>query len=124
MIKLRIAEARSRSFQCDIAGCRNKTRLLITKRSDVASHPLHLCADCIRGLYEILNEMDGNTALPPSVIPTADESDVTDGETDHSPSVGGAESVEINAPTAEPKPGKAEAKPNRAKKAPAKKGGK
>lgn len=129
MIKLKIVESRSRTFQCDISGCRNKTRYLITKRGDVLARPLHLCDECINGLYAILHDTEANVDLPPSVLPTTDEdSHITGGEIDHSPSVGGAEAVDIDAHTADHKPDKttAESKPNRARKAPAagKKGGK
>lgn len=58
MIQLRIRQSR-RTFQCDVAGCRNKTHYLITKRDDVCSHPLHLCSTCIRGLADILDGIEG-----------------------------------------------------------------
>lgn len=57
MIKLRIKVVQSRSYQCDIAGCRNRTRYLITKRDDIASHPVHLCASCIEGIKALYDEM-------------------------------------------------------------------
>ena len=65
MIQLRIKESR-RTFQCDVAGCRNRTYFLITKRDDVASRPLHLCRDCIRGLASLLDDLDGVTATAPA----------------------------------------------------------
>lgn len=64
MIQLRIKESR-RTFQCDVAGCRNRTNFLISKRDDVASRPLHLCRDCIRGLAGLLDDLDGVTATVP-----------------------------------------------------------
>lgn len=64
MIQLRIKESR-RTFQCDVAGCRNRTNFLISKRDDVASRPIHLCRDCIRGLAGLLDDIDGVTATAP-----------------------------------------------------------
>ena len=55
MIELRIKEV-ARTYTCDVAGCRNKTHYLITKRDDVASHPLHLCPSCITGIAGLLTE--------------------------------------------------------------------
>lgn len=111
MIKLRIIESKHRTFQCDIAGCRNRTRYLIAKRQDVASHPIHLCADCIRGLNQILDEI----APYPNVVLGADPVDEVD-----------TMDWEAALPEKEPKKEetKAEPKPNKAKKTTKKESGK
>lgn len=104
-MKLRIVDARSRSFQCDVSGCRNRTVHLISKRQDVHSKPIRLCDDCIRGIYALIG--------PESpTIPVADEEPIR--EPDHLPD-GGTGPEPKNEP-------KAESKPNKAKKAPAKGG--
>ena len=106
-LKLHIVDARTRSFQCDIAGCRNRTTHLISKRGDVSSRPLHLCDECIRGLYALIG--------PESpTIPVDEEEPIR--EPDHLPD-GAVE--EITVKKQEPK---TESKPNKAKKAPAKGG--
>lgn len=73
MIKLRIRTVKSRSYQCDIAGCRNRTKFLITKRDDIASHPVHLCASCIVGIKALYDEMIAAevAAAAPAVQETA-----------------------------------------------------
>jgi len=102
-LKLHIVEARTRSFQCDIAGCRNRTTHLISKRGDVSSRPIHLCDDCIRGLYALI-EPESPT------IPVTDEEPIR--EPDHLPD--GTMEAEITVPKKqEPK---SESKPNKAKK--------
>lgn len=108
-MKLRIVDARSRSFQCDISGCRNRTTHLISKRQDVHSKPIHLCDDCIRGIYALIEP-----EFP--TIPVDDEEPIR--EPDHLPD-GGTE-AEITLKKTEPK---TESKPNKAKKAPVKTGG-
>lgn len=57
-IRLRIVTAKSRSFQCDVAGCRMRTRYLISKRDDVMARPMHLCAGCIRGIAALLDSIE------------------------------------------------------------------
>lgn len=104
-MKLRIVDARSRSFQCDVSGCRNRTVHLISKRQDVHSKPIRLCDDCIRGIYALIGPET-------PTIPVDDEEPIR--EPDHLPD-GGTEPE----PKKEPK---AESKPNKAKKAPAKGG--
>lgn len=54
--ELHITRSRSRRYRCDIAGCRTFTNILVSKRGDLSSRPLHLCEDCIRGLNRILDE--------------------------------------------------------------------
>lgn len=51
MLKLH-SRAVSRTYQCDMPGCRNRTNILWSRRADVSSRPVHLCNDCIKGLYE------------------------------------------------------------------------
>lgn len=110
-MKLRIVDARSRSFQCDISGCRNRTTHLISKRQDVHSRPIHLCDDCIRGIYALIG--------PESpTIPVVEEEPIR--EPDHLPD-GAGEAEIVVSKKQEPK---TESKPNKAKKAPAKSGGK
>lgn len=106
-LKLHIVEARTRSFQCDVAGCRNRTTHLISKRGDVSSRPLHLCDDCIRGLYALI-EPESPT------IPVDEEEPIP--EPDHLRDGGAGENA---VKKQEPK---TESKPNKAKKAPAKGG--
>lgn len=106
-MKLHIVDARSRSFQCDISGCRNRTVHLIGKRSDVHSRPLHLCDECIRGIYALIG--------PESpTIPVVEEEPIR--EPDHLPD-GAGEAEIVVAKKQEPK---TESKPNKAKKTPAK----
>ena len=116
--ELRIVKSRSRSFQCDIAGCRNKTTNLVSRRSDVVSRPLHLCDDCIDAMYAIVHANDNDNAHTDSAaVPLlTDTVDVPSG---------GDASLPVSGARADDK-GKTESKPNRAKKAPAqtKKGGK
>lgn len=113
-IKLRRRETR-RTYQCDIAGCRNRTNFLISKREDVSSRPLHLCDECIRGLYAMVCGED-----PVPEVPTL----APDGGLSIN---GGAEAVaaqpdemdtmDWGAMDSKPDPGeRAEAKPNRARK--------
>lgn len=71
-MELKIVTAKSRSFQCDVAGCRNRTRYLISKRQDVVSHPLHLCEDCIRGLYGLLENIAPEFSSSPVDVPSAE----------------------------------------------------
>ena len=112
--ELRIVKSRSRSFQCDIAGCRNKTTNLVSRRSDVVSRPLHLCDDCIDAMYAIVHAND-NARIDSAAVPLlTDTVDVPSG---------GDASLPVSGARADDKD-KAESKPNRAKKAPAKKGGK
>lgn len=105
-MKLHIVEARTRSFQCDVAGCRNRTTHLISKRGDVSSRPIHLCDDCIRGLFDLI-EPESPT------IPVTDDEPIP--EPDHLRDGGTGEVVKKQEP-------KTESKPNKAKKAPAKGG--
>lgn len=116
-IKLRRRETR-RTYQCDIAGCRNRTNYLISKREDVSSRPLHLCDECIRGLYAMIG---GGVPAPDVPTPAPDGGLSING---------GAEAVAAQpdemdtmdwgavdaAADRDEKPAKAEAKPNRARK--------
>ena len=111
MIKLRIRMARARRYRCDVSGCRALTPYLISKRDDVASHPLHLCADCIRGLAVILAEMDGETAAEAAEIALTDATEPADGtdavtvdDAPEEPAEGITEGAEKPQPTAEPEP--------------------
>jgi hypothetical protein len=114
-IELRIKESRSRAFQCDVAGCRNKTVFLITKRSDVCAHPLHLCPSCIDGLYRLLHAADtdkANTAPIESAVPFPNPTkadDALSGGATSSPSDGAGASNKA-AKDGEPKPNKANKK--------------
>lgn len=110
-LKLHIVDAKSRSFQCDIAGCRNRTVHLISKRGDVHSRPIRLCDDCIRGMYALIG---------PEVPTTPAETEEPPVETDHLP---GGDAVEVKHEPEPKKEAKGESKPNKAKKAPAAKKG-
>lgn len=67
----------SRTYQCDMAGCRNRTNLLWSKRGDISSRPMHICNDCIKEMYyEIMetvpfDKIEDTFAMPevPSLAP-------------------------------------------------------
>ena len=108
-IKLHIVDARSRSFQCDISGCRNRTTHLISKRGDVHSRPIHLCDECIRGIYALIGP-ESPTIPVVEAEPIPEPVHLRDG-------AGEADIV-----VAKKQESKTESKPNKAKKAPAKGG--
>lgn len=118
-IELRVRNSRSRAFQCDVAGCRNKTVYLITKRSDVCAHPVHLCQSCIDGLYRLTHTADAdndNTAPIESAVPNPNPTkadDALSGGVTSSPSDGAGASDKAH--DAEPKPNKARKKGGGAK---------
>lgn len=114
-IELRIRNSRSRAFQCDVPGCRNKTVYLITKRSDVCAHPVHLCQSCIDGLYKLSHAgetTNDNTAPIESAVPIPNPTKADDalsgGATSSPP--GGAGASNKSAKDGEPKPNKAKKK--------------
>lgn len=113
-IELRIRNSRSRAFQCDVPGCRNKTVYLITKRSDVCAHPVHLCQSCIDGLYRLTHESEtktDNTAPIESAVPIPNPTKADDALS------GGATSSPSDGAGASHKSDKdGESKPNKAKK--------
>ena len=100
MATVHLIRSKSRRFRCDLAGCRNFTNILVTKRGDVSARPIHLCEDCIKGIYSIL------TAEEPKDAPK--EAEIVE-----------AEIVEEEVPHIKP-PEKSEAKPNKARKNPKK----
>ena len=114
-IELRIRNSRSRAFQCDVAGCRNKTVYLITKRSDVCAHPVHLCQSCIDGIYRLTHTADAdndNTAPIESAVPNPNPTkadDALSGGATSSPSDGAGASHKSDK-DGEPKPNKAKKK--------------
>lgn len=112
-IRLRIKKGR-RTFQCDIAGCRNRTTYLISKRDDVAAHPLHLCPECIRGLYALIEDKGPEvpTLAPDGGLSINGGAEAIEAMTDEVDTMDWGEMPEEKPA----KPAKAEAKPNRAKK--------
>jgi len=64
---LHITRSKSRRYRCDISGCRNFTTIFVTRRGDISGRPLHLCEDCIRTAYALLE------AEQSPVIPEAEE---------------------------------------------------
>lgn len=70
--ELHITRSRSRRYRCDIAGCRTFTNILVSKRGDLSSRPLHLCEDCIRGLNRILDEQRGVRDVATDAEPVPD----------------------------------------------------
>lgn len=93
---LHITRSKTRRFRCDIAGCRNFTTILVSKRGDVSARPLHLCEDCIRTMNVLL---DAETI--PEIAPETEAPVPVEPEPQSEPE-----------PKREPK---AESKPNRAK---------
>lgn len=45
----------SRRYRCEVPGCGTLTHNLVAKRDDVMMKPMHICDDCINGLYAILH---------------------------------------------------------------------
>lgn len=57
----------TRRYRCDIPGCGVLTNNLIAKRDDASRKPVHICDDCIDGLYSILHPVDDAPAEPEPV---------------------------------------------------------
>ena len=55
MLKLKYKKV-NRTYQCDMAGCRNRTNLLWSRRGDISSRPLHVCNDCIKDMFYAVME--------------------------------------------------------------------
>ena len=55
MLKLKYKKV-NRTYQCDMAGCRNRTNLLWSRRGDISSRPLHICNDCIKDMFYAVME--------------------------------------------------------------------
>lgn len=55
MLKLKYKKV-NRTYQCDMAGCRNRTNLLWSRRGDISSRPMHICNDCIKEMFYAVME--------------------------------------------------------------------
>lgn len=60
---MHITRSRNRRFRCDVSGCRNFTTIFVTRRGDISGRPLHLCEDCIKTAYALL-EAEQSPAIP------------------------------------------------------------
>ena len=101
-----LIRSKSRRFRCDLAGCRNFTNILVTKRGDVSARPIHLCEECITGIYDLLTA-EQTSANNEAVEQTKEEIVLPE--------------IPVEPEQPHIKPEKSEAKPNKARKNPNKK---